>query len=365
MREVGYQDFSLRLHGKADSGGKRVPINAAIELTHRCNNDCIHCYCSLPAGDSGAIRGELTLREIEKLFDDLQELGCLWLLITGGEPLLRPDFKEIYLSAKRHGFIVSLFTNGTLVTDEIADLLQKYPPFDVEITMYGATAETYEKVTRVPGSYRPYWEGVQRLLKRKVKLKLKTVALTINQHEMRQLNDIARGLGCEFRFDPVLNKRIDARTRTRPEEYRITPEDVVRLDLEFPERMKEHEEFCEKLVGEPDASRKVITCSAGRSTLHILPDGTVLPCQMLITMGWSIRERPLREIWEREFQKILDLERKFDLDCDRCGLQNLCGQCAGWSYVEYGRTDAQVQYLCDIARKREQSFPFLKGDDRG
>lgn len=359
MKEVSYQDFSLKLHNKADTGEKRVPINATIELTHRCNNNCVHCYCSLPAGDSEAIRKELTLQEIEKLFDNLQEMGCLWLLITGGEPLLRPDFMQIYLSAKRHGFIISLFTNGVLVTEEIADFLQKYPPFTVEITMYGATPETYEKVTRVPGSYTPYWEGVQRLLKRKIKLKLKTMALTINQHEMRQLNDIARGLGCEFRFDPMLNKRIDKQRHSRPEEYRITPEDVVRLDLDFPERMKEHEEFCKRMVGGSVASRKVITCGVGRSTLHILPDGTVLPCQMLTTMGRSLRDASLREIWERDFQKVLDLERDYDLDCDKCTLQNLCGQCAGWSLVEYGRMDEEVKYLCDIAKKREEKFSFL------
>jgi radical SAM protein with 4Fe4S-binding SPASM domain len=361
MKELGYGDFGLRFHGRVCVGGKRVPVSAAIDLTHRCNNDCVHCYCSLPAGDAGAIRGELTLVEIEKAFDELRDLGCLWLLITGGEPLLRPDFAEVYLAAKRHGFIVSLFTNGTLVTDALVELLRKYPPFAVEITMYGATPESYEKVTRVPGSYRAYWEGVNRLLRGKVKLNLKAMALTVNQHEMRRLNDIARGLGCEFRFDPLLNRRIDGRRHARPEELRVAPEDVLRLDQAFPERMKEHEEFCRKMVGEPVASRKLITCGAGSSTLHLLPDGTVLPCLMLTSLGGSLREKPLREIWERDFQKALDLERDSALDCDRCDLQGLCGQCAGWSLAEYGRMDARVEYLCAIAKKREERFPFLKG----
>ena len=121
MKVVEYQDFSLKLHNKAVTAEKRIPINATIDVTHRCNNRCVHCYCSLPVNDEKAISEELSTEEIEKLFDELRDMGCLWLLITGGEPLLRPDFRDIYLSAKRHGFIITVFTNGTLIDEGIAD----------------------------------------------------------------------------------------------------------------------------------------------------------------------------------------------------------------------------------------------------
>ena len=360
MKVVEYQDFSLRLHNKAANAEKRVPINATLDLTHRCNNRCLHCYCSLPAGDKRAISEELSSEEIERLFDELRDMGCLWLLITGGEPLLRPDFRDIYLSAKRHGFIISVFTNGTLIDEEIADFFAQYPPFSVEITMYGATPETYEEVTRVPGSYERYWSGLQRLLKRTAKPKLKTMALTINQHEIRRMDSIARAMGCEFRFDPILNKRIDDRNFSDPVKYRIPADDVVRLDMEFPERMKEHKEFCERMVGEPAKSDKLITCGAGKASMHILPDGTALPCSMLISGGESIREKSLREIWEVDFRTLLDQKKDFRIKCDYCSLQNLCGQCMAWSRLEHGGSDKVVQYLCGVAQKRAETFTFLK-----
>ncbi len=361
MEVVDYQDFSFRIHGKAASDKKRIPVNATLELTYRCNNRCVHCYCNLPASDRKAEKEELTLEEIERVFDELQQMGTLWLLITGGEPLLRRDFRDIYLSAKRHGFIISLFTNATLVDEETIELLKRYPPFVVEVTMYGATEETYEKVTRVKGSYRRYWNGLQRLVQSGIKVKLKTMALTINQHEIGMLDRIAKELGCHFRFDPLLHGRIDDRDYSEPEQYRISPEDVVRLDMAFPQRMKEHEQFCEKMVGKPlPMSDRLITCGAGKSSLHIMPDGRVLPCSMLINAAVSLRDKSLKEIWQKDMKNILDTKKDFSLQCDHCSLLNLCGQCAGWSYVEYRRIDRRVQYLCRIAHKRAESFPFLK-----
>jgi MoaA/NifB/PqqE/SkfB family radical SAM enzyme len=165
MKEVKYKDFSNRIHRKAVTGDKRVPVNATFELTYRCNNSCVHCYCNLPAGDKRAKASELSLEEIEKIFDELKEMGCLWLLITGGEPLLRDGFSQVYLAAKRRGFIVTVFTNGILVDDEVTELFRQFPPFFIEITMYGATRETYEKVTRIQGSYDLYRRGLERLLK--------------------------------------------------------------------------------------------------------------------------------------------------------------------------------------------------------
>ena len=364
MKEVKYQDFSLKLHNQALAGNKRIPLNATLELTYRCNNKCIHCYCSLSEHDRGAAEGELSRNEIEKLFDELEGMGCLWLLITGGEPLLRPDFREIYLSAKKHGFIVTVFTNGILINDEIADLFLEFHPFAVELTMYGATKETYEKITRVKGSYVRYREGLQRLLKRKVRVKLKAMAMTMNRHEMHGMNEIADELGCHFRFDPLLHKRIDAGTYSDPERYRLSPDEVVMLDTEFPERMQAYKEFCQGTVTEGKESDTVIDCGAGSSTLHVMPDATVLPCAMLLNKGISLRKKALKEIWDSDFLCVVREKKKFCLKCDSCALQSFCEQCAGWSFVEHGRIDCEAQYLCNIAHKRAESFSFLKGWQR-
>ena len=363
MNTLSYADFSSKVHVK--SLNKRIPLDATLELTYRCNNRCVHCYCNLPKNDERAMKDELTTEEIRKLLDDLASMGSLWLLITGGEPLLRPDFKEIYIYAKKKGFLITLFTNGTLVDDTITSLLSKYPPFVVEISLYGATKETYEKVTRVKGSYENCIRGIGKIIDAGIKLKLKTMALTINQHEIEAMDRMAREMRCEFRFDPMINKRLDNNTYSDPVAYRISPEETVRLDIRFPQRIKEFKEFCERMVYAPVKSDRLVNCGAVGSCMQISPDGMVLPCSMLIKMGISLRERSLKDIWEVHFQKIIDLKRNIHLKCDHCTLENLCGQCAGWSLVEYGEVEREVQYLCDIAQKRAEVFPFLNDNIGG
>ena len=123
MNTLSYADFSSKVHAK--SSNKRIPLDATLELTYRCNNKCVHCYCNLPENDEHAMQDELTTEEIKKLLDDLASMGSIWLLITGGEPLLRPDFEEIYLHAKKKGFLITLFSNGTLINENII----KFPDF--------------------------------------------------------------------------------------------------------------------------------------------------------------------------------------------------------------------------------------------
>ena len=125
-----------------------VPLQACLELTYRCNIRCEHCYIPHRSGE-----GELSTDEWKRVIEQVTEAGCLFLLISGGEPFLRRDALEIYLHAKRNGLLVTLFTNGTMITPRIAEVLAEYPPFAVEVSVYGATRETYRSVTRVAGAY--------------------------------------------------------------------------------------------------------------------------------------------------------------------------------------------------------------------
>ena len=95
-----------------------------MELTFRCNNLCKHCYCGAAPDDAGQIQREMSTASVLRLIDELVDMGCLWFLITGGEPMLRPDFREIYLHAKKRGLLVIIFTNGTLIDDEMAAFLK-------------------------------------------------------------------------------------------------------------------------------------------------------------------------------------------------------------------------------------------------
>ena len=136
-----------------------------IELTERCNNDCIHCCINLAADDVGAREREITTAQVQDILRQAADLGCLQVRFTGGEPLLRADFEELYLFARRLGMKVLLFTNARLVTPRLADLLARIPPLAaIEVTVYGMHRESYEAVTRAPGSFAQFWRGVNLLL---------------------------------------------------------------------------------------------------------------------------------------------------------------------------------------------------------
>ena len=148
--ELNYAAFSQRLHESV--AGERIPICGSVEVTARCNLRCAHCFINLPANDRRAQAQELAGSEWRAFLDQIVDAGCLWLLLTGGEPFLRPDFLDIYTHAKKNGLLITLFTNGTLITEREADHLAEWRPFAIEITLYGRTQETYERVTGVPGS---------------------------------------------------------------------------------------------------------------------------------------------------------------------------------------------------------------------
>ena len=178
--------------------------------------------------------------------DEIVAEGTLFVLFTGGEVLVRPDFPELYLYARSQGLLVTIFTNGTLITDRIADLFAEHRPDKVEISLYGMTQETYERVTRVPGSFEKCLAGIRRLVERGVPLTLKTMALAWNHHEIEAMEAYAKSLGLVFRFDSSLNPRVDCGAN-RNSELQLDPERALELDLGSPERMEGFREFCETL----------------------------------------------------------------------------------------------------------------------
>src|ERR1044071_2304213 len=164
METLSYGTFSESLHRQVLA--KRAPLNGTVEVTRRCPLACVHCYNNLPMGDRDAQLGEMTTAEHFRLVDEMADAGCLWLLYTGGEIFARRDFLDIYTYAKRAGFIITLFTNGMLIDERIAHHLAEWRPFSLEITLYGRTRETYERLTGVPGSFDRCMRGISLALDR-------------------------------------------------------------------------------------------------------------------------------------------------------------------------------------------------------
>ena len=127
-----------------------------------------------------------------KIADQAVQMGALWCTITGGEPLLRNDFKDIYIGLKRKGLLITVFTNATLIKEDHIELFKKYPPRDIEVTVYGITRETYEAVTRQPGSFQAFTHGLNLLLQNIIKVRLKAMALRSNFKELPQIAQFCR-----------------------------------------------------------------------------------------------------------------------------------------------------------------------------
>src|SRR3954453_10898718 len=242
---------------------------------------------------------ELSLDDYKRLLDELADLGCLWLLFTGGEIFARRDFLDIYAYAKRKGFLITVFTNGTMITEKIADFLADLRPFTIEITLYGGTKETYEKLTGIPGSYDRCLRGIDLLLERNLPLKLKTVALSITKHEIPAMKQMAADRGVEFKFDAMINPRIDC--SSSPLAVRLTPSEIVSFDLEDVQRASEWKRLAKDFgapVYVPGEVRQVYDCGGGLSGFAVDPYGDLSICVLSHKDTYNVRDGNFREGWQ-------------------------------------------------------------------
>jgi radical SAM protein with 4Fe4S-binding SPASM domain len=351
----------------AASKNRRVPLSFELEITARCNCDCRHCYINQPAADGQAKAGELSLTEIERIAGEAADMGALWCLLTGGEPLLREDFADVYLALKRKGLLVSVFTNATLITARHVELWQKHPPRDVEVTVYGATRETYERVTRRPGSFDAFRRGLDLLLAGGIKVRLKAMALRSNVHELPAIARFCRERTKDyFRFDPLLHLRFDGNKERNQEirAERLAPSEIVEIERNDDERFQALQKDCARLTdsGCRDATcDHLIHCGAGNGSFVVGYDGKFRLCSALwhpdtIT---DLRHTTLREAWEQLVPRVRDMRSqrpKFLDNCRRCPLVNLCLWCPAHAHLETGELDACPEYFCQVAHERARAI---------
>lgn len=350
VQTASYGEFSSLIHQR--QLGRRAPVEVSIEVTHRCPLACQHCYNNLPMNDPEARRKEMTSEEHVKLLDELVEMGCLWILYTGGEIFARKDFLDIYTEAKKRGFLITLFTNGTMITPRIADHLAEYRPFAIEITLYGATLETYEALTQIPGSFDRCMKGIRLLQERKLPLKLKTVPTTINVHEVYEMKRFAeQDLGVEFKFDPLLNPRTDC--SQSPLAVRLSPEQVLQLDFRDAVRKAEYRKLAEAEAADTNRQdRELYTCGGGQNGCAVDPTGQMTICVLSHQDGYSLRSGNFKEGWFGRLREIRESKRTSRTICTNCRLQSLCSMCPANGELENGNAESPVEFLCQVAHLR-------------
>jgi len=358
MDATTYGNLSKSIHERYF--GQRAPLEVAIEVTRRCPLECLHCFNNLPMGDLPARNRELSTEEHFRLLDELAEMGTFWLLYSGGEIFARKDFLEIYSYAKKKGFLITLFTNGTLINEKIADYLAEWPPFAIEITLYGRTKETYEALTGIPGSYDRCMRGIDNLVRRKLPLKLKTVATTINKHEVFAMKRFTEeDLGLEFKFDGLMNPRLDC--SQSPLAVRLSPEEVVALDMHAPQNRIEYRRLAERdLAGPPPLEEhdNVYFCGGGMNSFAINPYGEMSICVLSQQDTFNIREGGVRAGWEEFLGRVREKKRARPTKCKSCKIQGLCSMCAAQGELENGDPESPVEFLCEVAHLRAMALGF-------
>lgn len=330
-----------------------------IELTERCNNACMHCYINLPDQDVQAARRELSTEQWKDILRQAADLGALWVRFTGGEPLLRSDFVDLYLFARRLGMAVMLFTNGRLVTPELVDLFVQVPPRKkIEISVYGMRAESYDAITCAPGAFAEFRRGIELLQAQQVPFVVKSVLLPPNRAEKEEFEAWAATLhGMDM--DPSyavfleLRTRRDSPARNRLiSSLRFSPEQGVELAAWRGEAYRCGEaQFSAGFLG-PQGDR-LFACGAGEIGC-VDAYGMYQMCMSLRHPNtvYDLKQGSLGEALSGFFPTLRDLRATnpdYRSRCARCFLKGLCEQCPAKSWAEHGTLDTPVEYLCQVA----------------
>lgn len=331
-----------------------IPFSASIELTERCNLRCAHCLL----GDQSLLHrrrsDELGTAEWLGILDQIAALGTLRLLITGGDPLLRPDFAAVYRHARELGLVVTVFTNGTLVTPEIVELFRDLPPYAVEISLYGATAKTHEAVTRVPGSFQRMLDGIERLRSAGVDLGLKTVLMKGNRHELDGIAELARSLGkLKFRFDTEIQGGFGG--NRGPLALRLDPEDAVRAELSCPETARAWAEFIRRRkILKPAPADTLYRCGAGKSGFSVDPYGRLHPCLVVRHIAHDLRGTTLTSGLAAIRAQLAARTAPLDFACRTCEDRTVCSACPAFALHEHGSEDRPAEFQCSMTRFRRR-----------
>jgi MoaA/NifB/PqqE/SkfB family radical SAM enzyme len=347
---IQYGAFSRRVHEQAFTH-QRV-IKAQLELTYRCNLHCRHCYTD-PYNNKEFFPRELTLDEIHRLLDEMQQLGIVWLNLTGGDIFMHPQFFDTYETAYRKGFLLQLYTNGTLFTKATIERLRHMPPFTIDISCHSVTEEPFDWFTQVPGSFRAFIRSLEMLRDSGLPFTLKTKAMNWNRHEMPAIRQFVESFGQEFGFTTSLSPRLNGDLSSLS--YRVCPEDDVALRKDRPTQDTDKELCGETTALCPPVTDRLYRCGCGTDTIHINAWGELGTCTLQYERRVSLRAHPLADAIAILFREIRALRYQGESPCRTCEIHTFCDKKPSDARWECGTADTPIPYDCDVALARAQS----------
>lgn len=343
----------------------RMPVDGTFELTVRCNLKCKMClFRHNDSENKSIIMKEKTTKEWIDMAKQACNAGSLSLLITGGEPLIRPDFPEIYEAIYKMGFMITLYTNATMITDKIKDLLKKYPPHKIGITIYGSCPEVYKKVTGDGKAFVKFIEGIRFLKTLPSKLEVRTTIIKDNYDDIYNIENLVKneiGENCTLVHSRIVYKPVRGGCGD-VESCRLTPKENVRLylrrrldnitkiidnnnNLDIDGiKFKFEKTESENEPNNVNGKLTLLGCSAGMDSYTIFWDGKLLACQLLGNFYTDPFDLGFEKAWS-EFPFKVKLP-EFNIKCKTCKNKSICNACYACRYTESGDLGGVPTYVC-------------------
>ena len=362
-------EISMYLHQKAMEMG--IPVSGTFELTSRCNFNCKMCY--VHSAKCNLQKNELPAEWWIETGKECARQGMVFLLLTGGEPLLRDDFPYIYKELKKLGLVISINTNGYLLSGKIAELFKEYPPNRLNISLYGSNDDTYENLTGVRG-FSTVVKNIENMCSMGIDVRLNCSLAKGNYEDMEGIFNVANRLNLHIKTTPYMYPQVRSGKGIGENDHRLDPvmaaecrvgwsllryttDDFVRRA----EGMKKGIDMFEKEECVEDAEPGKVRCRAGKSSFWIDKKGKISLCG-IIDKTFDVKELGFVDAWQkvREFTDSITLPVK----CTTCKYRHFCNVCAAVCYTETGEFSGVPEYVCrfseETARVTEREAERLK-----
>ena len=351
----GATTLERRLVHKAKTS--RIPINGSIELLPLCNMNCDMCYIRLSQSETEAQGRLRSLDEWLQAAEEMKNTGTLFLLLTGGEPLLYPEFKQLYLKLKDMGFVITINTNGTLIDEAWADFFGEHKPRRINITLYGADDQAYRELCHYPGGFDKVIHAVKLLKERDVDVKLSSSLTRANQNDMVRIIGLGEELGIPVRVDTYMMPAVRARNCPYDAQSRLDPISAARIRIQAlkQEMGKElFEEYVRKIVFEvehilPEDRPGKVHCLAGNCSFTINWQGYLRPCVVMSEPSVSVFEEGFEKAWQKVSDAVSEI--RTSSVCNACKYRPICRTCCASALLEEGSYDAVPKYMCAYAKE--------------
>ena len=351
------------LYTKASYQG--LPLSGTFELTPCCNMACKMCYVRKSKAEQEAIAPLRTPEEWIRLGERAKQAGMLYLLITGGEPFLYPGIKEVLMQLHYMGLIISVNTNGTLIDSQTIAWLKECPPSRFNVTLYGASDETYERLCGNPKGFTQATQAIRLLKEAGFVVKINCSVTPQNVDDLEGMFAFAREeqlviQATSYMFPPVRRDAdmVGVNERFTPEEAAYQAARITALadgEQMFLERMKtnaplslpaELEEECPQIEGEGEGIR----CRAGKCSFWITWEGNMLPCGIFPN---DASDNVFRLGFEKAWMNVREKTREIRLPakCKECELKEQCKACAAMVITESGNFHTVPEYRCQMSKK--------------